>query len=179
MKWSQHNARNFCLVAKNGRRILDNNSSLIFLLLTLNFYSQRNGRIFLMVAKIWSQRNFSSHWLGRKHFLVAQKWSHATIFWVCDQKKNLWRKAPSLRLDGWIGYQKCPSMFSTLCTYIGDVYMYLIGFFLVANPKNGRMRPFLCDEKLLATKAMRRKVFLRPNLCDHQKKCDHFYAGKK
>ena len=30
---------------------------------------------FLMVAKIWSQKNISSHGLGRKQFLVAQKWS--------------------------------------------------------------------------------------------------------
>ena len=60
---------------------------------------------FWMLAKFCSQNNFSSHWVCRKDFFVVKKCSQATIFWVCDQKKNLW----------WISvlffpreHQKCP-----------------------------------------------------------------------
>ena len=35
------------------------------------------------------------------------------------------REAPSLRMDGWMEYQKCPSNFFILCEYIEHVYTYL------------------------------------------------------
>ena len=62
----------------------------------------------LMVAKNWSQKNFSSHGLGRKQIFVAQKWSHATIFWVCDQQKKpmiFVLKTPQSQRNGFF----CPS----------------------------------------------------------------------
>ena len=89
---------NFCLVAKNGRRILDNNGSYFFIAHNLFFTRKEMVAFLLMVAKNWSQKNFSSHGLGRKQIFVAQKWSHATIFWVCDQKKNLWGRSVQLIL---------------------------------------------------------------------------------
>ena len=51
--------------------------------------------------------------------------------------------------------------------------------FFVANPKNGRMRAFLCDKKNLATNPMRGKIILRAKFCEHSKKCDHFFASNK
>ena len=81
----------FCLVAKNGRRILDNNGSPIFLLVTTYF----------LLAKKWSHFYWWSQKIGRKkNFrrmdLVASKFSShkngrmRPFFGFATKKKNLW-----------------------------------------------------------------------------------------
>ena len=44
----------------------------------------------LMLAKNCLLNKFSSHLVCRKRFFVAWKFSHETIVWVWDPKKNIW-----------------------------------------------------------------------------------------